>query len=588
MTAAFLDVERSLSGRRWCLRPGDERVAATLSQRLALPELVGRVLAARGIGIDEAESFLAPTLKSLLPDPSHLLDMDKAASRLVAAVTAGEPIGIFGDYDVDGATSSALLANFLRAVGATVLVHIPDRVAEGYGPNAPAMLALRDKGCRVIVTVDCGTTAFAALEAAQAAGIDVIVVDHHAAEAALPAAFAMVNPNRLDETSEHGHLAAVGVAFLLAVAVNRGLKESGWYQGSGPDLLRWLDLVALGTVCDVVPLIGVNRALVAQGLKVMARRTNIGLAALADVAGIKERPEAYHCGYVLGPRVNAGGRVGGAQLGTRLLSTDDAAEAAEIARQLDGFNRDRQEIEAAVLQQAIDQVEGAPDDGAPLVVAAGDGWHPGVIGIVAGRLKERYGRPACVVAFEGETGKGSGRSVAGLDLGAAVIAARQAGLLSAGGGHAMAAGFTVAKSRLAEFRAFVGERLAAQLAGELTPLLELDGALDCAGATVELVETLATLGPFGSGNPEPRFAVIAARVVKADVVGQGHVRCILAGSGGQRLKAIAFRAADNDLGQALLASRGGAFHLAGSLRVDTWGGGASVQLTIEDGAPARG
>jgi len=591
LTAAatsFLGVDRSLGGRRWCLRPGDEREAVALSQRFALPELVGRVLAARGIGLDDAEPYLAPTLKALLPDPSHLLDMDKAVARLVAAVTNREPIGIFGDYDVDGATSSALLANFLRAASATALVHIPDRIVEGYGPNAPALLALLAKGCRVVVTVDCGTTAFAALAAAAEAGIDVIVVDHHEAEEALPAAFAMVNPNRLDETSPHGHLAAVGVAFLLAVALNRGLKEAGWYAGrAAPDLLQWLDLVALGTVCDVVPLIGVNRALVTQGLKVMARRGNVGLAALADVAAIREKPDAYHCGYILGPRVNAGGRVGGAELGTRLLSTDDAAEAADIASQLDGFNKDRQEIEAVVLRQAIDQVEGHPEDGGPLVLAAGDGWHPGVIGIVAGRLKERYARPACVVAFDGDTGKGSGRSVSGLDLGAAIIAARQAGLLSAGGGHAMAAGFTVAKSKLAEFRAFVAARLEAQQEGDLVPLLELDGALDCGGATVALIETLARLGPFGSGNAEPRFAIVAARIVKADVVGAGHVRCVLAGSGGQRLKAIAFRAADTDLGQALLTARGTAFHLAGTLRADTWGGTTSVQLSIEDGAPAR-
>jgi len=586
--AGFLGIDRSLGGRRWCLRPGDEREAVALSQRFGLPELVGRVLAARGIGLDEAESFLAPTLKGLLPDPSHLIDMDKAAARLVAAITAGQPVGVFGDYDVDGATSSALLANFLRAIGAVAEIHIPDRIVEGYGPNAPALLAMQAKGCRVVVTVDCGTTAFAALTEAAQAGIDVIVVDHHEAEAALPTAFAVVNPNRLDETSPHGHLAAVGVTFLLAVALNRGLKEAGWYTNHpAPDLLQWLDLVALGTVCDVVPLIGVNRALVTQGLKVMARRGNIGLAALSDIAAIREKPDAYHCGYILGPRVNAGGRVGGAELGTRLLSTDDPSEAADIARRLDDFNKDRQEIEAAVLREAIDQVEGHADDNGPLVLAFGDGWHPGVIGIVAGRLKERYARPACVVAFDGDIGKGSGRSVAGLDLGAAVIAARQAGLLSAGGGHAMAAGFTVAKDKMAAFGAFVAERLAAQQTGDLAPLLELDGALDCGGATIDLIETLARLGPFGSGNSEPRFAIVAARVIKADVVGSSHIRCILAGSGGQRLKAIAFRAADTELGQALLAARGTAFHLAGTLRADTWGGSTSVQLSIEDGAPAR-
>ncbi|MGE5515978.1 MAG: single-stranded-DNA-specific exonuclease RecJ [Bacteroidota bacterium] len=585
---AFLGVERSLTGRRWQAAPGDARLALTLAQRLGLPEVVGRALAARGIGLDDAELFLSPQLKHLLPDPSHLRDMDKAAKRLADAVMAGEPIGIFGDYDVDGATSSALLRIFLESAGATVRVHIPDRITEGYGPNAPALLRLQADGIGVVVTVDCGTTAYAPLAAAAEAGLDVIVVDHHEAEPELPRCFALVNPNRLDEDSPHGHLAAVGVTFLVIVAVNRVLKQAGWYQTrKAPDLMQWLDIVALGTVCDVVPLKGVNRALVTQGLKVMAKRANVGLSALSDVAGIKERPDAYHLGYVLGPRVNAGGRVGEAELGTRLLATEDPVEAAEIAKLLDGYNKDRQEIEAAVLQQAMEQVEGRADDGLPLVVAAGEDWHPGVIGIVAGRLKERYNRPACVIALDGGDGKGSGRSVPGLDLGAAIIAARQSGVLKAGGGHAMAAGFTVAREKLDEFRAFLADRLQAQLTGDLVPILELDGALDCAGCTTALIETLKQLGPFGAGNPEPRFAITAARIIKADVVGNGHVRVILKGNGGASLKAIAFRAADSDMGQALMTSRGGAFHLAGTLRADTWQGSTSVQLVIEDAASAR-
>lgn len=588
MTTAFLGVERSLTGRRWLSREGDERLALALSQRLGLPEMVGRVLAARGIGLEEAPSFLNPTLRDLLPDPSHLKDMDKAVERLVRAVTGGETIGIFGDYDVDGATSSALLRNALTAMGASVRVYIPDRVKEGYGPNAPALLRMKAEGAGVVITVDCGATAHDALAAARDGGLDMIVVDHHVGEAALPPAVAVINPNRLDEDSPHGHLAAVGVAFLLAVALNRGLKQAGWYDTRpAPDLLRWLDLVALGTVCDVVPLVGVNRALVTQGLKVMARRNNTGLAALGDVAGIKEAPGAYHLGYVLGPRVNAGGRVGEAELGTRLMSTQDPAEAAEIARQLDGYNKDRQEIEAAVLLEAIEQVEGRPDDGLPVLLAAGEGWHQGVIGIVAGRLKERYGRAAMVVALENGMGKGSGRSVTGLDLGAAIIAARQDGLLKAGGGHAMAAGFTVESEKLAEFHAFVAERLQAQLDGELVPVLELDGALDAGAASADLVDILAQVGPFGSGNPEPRFAITAARIVKADVVGSGHVRLILTGAGGKRLKAIAFRAADSEMGHALLSSQGASFHLAGVLRADTWQGATNVQLVIDDAALAR-
>lgn len=585
---AFLGVERSLSGRRWLARPTDDRLALALSQRLGLPELVGRVLASRNVGLDEAEGFLNPTLRDLLPDPGHLKGMDEAVERLVRAVTDGETIGIFGDYDVDGATSSALLRNVLEAMGARVRVYIPDRIKEGYGPNAPALLRLKAEGVGVVVTVDCGTTAFAPLAEAAGAGLDLIVVDHHVGEAALPAALAVINPNRLDETSPHGHMAAVGVAFLLAVGLNRGLKQAGWYDSRPtPDLMRWLDLVALGTVCDVVPLVGVNRALVVQGLKVLARRSNVGLAALSDVAGVKDRPDSYTLGYVLGPRVNAGGRVGEAELGTRLMSTADAAEAADIARQLEGYNKDRQEIEAAVLLDAIEQVESRPDDGRPLIVAAGENWHPGVIGIVAGRLKERYGRVACVVALEGGEGKGSGRSVPGLDLGSAIIAARQAGLLKAGGGHAMAAGFTVARESLSDLADFLAERLQSQLDGELVPLLELDGALDAGAAGIDLIETLAQVGPFGSGNPEPRFAVAGARIAKADIVGSGHVRLILTGAGGKRLKAIAFRAADSEMGHALLASAGAPFHLAGTLRADTWQGNTSVQLIVDDAAFAR-
>jgi single-stranded-DNA-specific exonuclease len=473
-------------------------------------------------------------------------------------------------------------------LGAPVLVHIPDRMVEGYGPNAPALLRLKAAGAGVVVTVDCGVTAFDALAEAAEAGLDVIVVDHHEAEAGLPRALAVVNPNRLDETSPHGHLAAVGVAFLVAVAVNKALREAGWYATrKAPDLMQWLDIVALGTVCDVVPLIGVNRALVTQGLKVMAKRGNCGIAALADVGGIKEKPEAYHAGYILGPRVNAGGRVGQADLGTRLLSTDDPAEAADCAQRLDAFNKDRQEIEAAVLLEAIEQVESRPDDGLPLVLAAGQGWHPGVIGIIAGRLKERYARPACVVAIEPGEAKGSGRSVPGLDLGGAIIAARQAGILTKGGGHAMAAGFSLKPERLDELRAFLGERLAAQMAGPLVPVLELDGALDANGATIELVETLRQLGPFGSGNNEPRFVLLGARIVAPRVVGSGHVACQLTGRAGGRLKAIAFRSADSELGHALLANDGTPLNLAGTLRIDTWQGNSAVQLFIEDAALAK-
>jgi single-stranded-DNA-specific exonuclease len=593
---AFLGVERSLLGRRWRARGGEERAGLAIAQRLALPEIVGRLLAGRGIAPEAAESFLSPTLRELLPDPSRFLDMDKAADRLARAVQAGESIAVFGDYDVDGATSSALLARFFAAVGKPIRVYIPDRMKEGYGPNLPALLALQAEGARLVITVDCGITAFEPLAAAAAAGLEVIVVDHHVAEPRLPAAVAVVNPNRLDETKGHGQLAAVGVAFLLAVAVNRALRRAGWY-GAGraePDLKRWLDLVALGTVCDVVPLTGINRALVAQGLKVMAGRGNTGLAALADVARLSEPPGSYHAGFLLGPRVNAGGRVGEAGLGARLLVTEDEIEAREFARRLDGYNTERRLIEEQVQAAAIAQFEGPEVQArmAPgLVFAAARGWHAGVIGIVASRLKERYGRPACVVAIDGEgegtVGKGSGRSVAGIDLGSAIIAARQAGLLINGGGHAMAAGFTVAGGRLDALREFLAERLGAGLDGEPPrAVLDVDGALQPGAATAELLALLERLAPYGSGNAEPRFVLPAVRVVFADPVGEDHIRCVIAGSDGSRLKAMAFRCRDSELGRILMTPAGSALHLAGHLRLNRWQGREEVQLLIEDGAPA--
>lgn len=584
--APLLGIERSLTGRRWQEASGDSRIAQAISQRLDLPELVGRVMAARGIALEQATSYLNPTLRDLLPDPAILRDMDRAAERIAAAIQNDQIIGIFGDYDVDGATSSALLMRFIRAVGGRYVLCIPDRIKEGYGPNAPAMLALKAQGARVVITVDCGTLAFAPLEEAAAAGLDVVVVDHHASEPQLPRAFAVINPNRLDEAGGLGHLAAVGVAFLLVVAVNRHLRAAGWYGPgrSAPDLMSWLDIVALGTVCDVVPLVGVNRALVVQGLKIMARRRNPGLSALADVAGFSEPPDAYHLGYLLGPRVNAGGRVGQSDLGALLLSTDDPAEAARIAGQLDIHNRERQGLEAEMLLQAIEQAEARQDEGLPLVMAAGESWHPGVVGIIAGRLKERYGRPACAISLQGDIGTGSGRSIPGHDLGAAVIAARQAGLLLKGGGHAMAAGFTVARARIGELHMFLAERLADGAAGKLVPMLELDGAMELAGANVALAETLRQLGPFGSGNREPRFVLKAVRVTAPRVVGSGHVSCQLMGQGGTRLRAIAFRATDSELGQALLAGDGTPLHLAGTLRLDNWQGVTRVQLFIEDAA----
>src|SRR6185437_3569630 len=431
--AAVFGVECSLSGRLWRARGGDDRAGLALAQRFGLPEIIGRLLSGRGIGIENAEGFLAPTLREALPDPLHLKDMDKAVARLVDAVCGGELIGVFGDYDVDGATSSALLQRFFRAVGAKTTLYIPDRQREGYGPNAAALAKLKERGAGVVVTVDCGISSQEALGSAAESGLDVIVVDHHLGDPALPRALAVIDPNRVDEASPHGMLAAVGVTFLLVAGVNRALRQAGCYRERGePDLMQLLDLVALGTVCDVVPLTGVNRALVAQGLKIMRRRGNIGLAALGDAAGIGEKLDAYHAGFILGPRVNAGGRVGEADLGARLLATEDPEEARTLAAHLHALNAERRAIEAQVLAQAIAAVE--RDPGGALVLAAGENWHPGVIGIVASRLKERYNRPACVVALSGGIGRGSGRSVPGLALGPIVIAAQQAGLLVDGRG----------------------------------------------------------------------------------------------------------------------------------------------------------
>jgi single-stranded-DNA-specific exonuclease len=586
--AAFLGVERSVCGRRWQARNGDERQGLALAQRLNLPEVIGRLLAARDVSVDGAAAYLNPTLRQLLPDPSRFRDMDRAVDRLVRAVATGEKIAVFGDYDVDGATSAALLHRFFAAVGIAVRLYIPDRLSEGYGPNAPALLRLREEGLAVVITVDCGITAFAPLQAAAAAGLSVVVLDHHVAEPELPAAAAVVNPSRLDETAGHRQLAAVGVTFLLVVALNRALRAAGWYGATRPepDLRQWLDLVALGTVCDAVPLTGINRALVGQGLKVMARRGNAGLAALGDVAGLNEPPGAYHAGFVLGPRINAGGRIGAADLGVRLLTTDDSAAAAALALRLDMLNAERRVVEQAVLDAAIAQIEARTAPRQVLVMASAEGWHPGVIGIVAGRLKERYNRPACVIAIADGVGKGSARSINGLDLGSAVIAARQEGLLMNGGGHPMAAGFTVACDRVAALGEFLDARLAAAGGAALAPVLDIDGAMRAGAATVELAHLVARLGPFGSGNPEPRFAVTDLRVVHGEVVGDRHVRAVLAGDGGARLKAIAFRSAEESLGQALLRGGGAPLHLAGALRLDIWQGREGVQLIVDDAAPA--
>ena len=580
----FLNVTQSLTGRRWETRAYDERVAEALRQRFDIPDLLARGMAARGVTLDAAADYLDPTLRALLPNPSVFKDMDKAAARMAAAIQSNESITIFGDYDVDGGTSSALLLRFLRVCGVSPGLYIPDRMHEGYGPNAAAMERIAAAGAKLLVCVDCGTTAHEPLRRAQELGVDVVVLDHHAAEPDLPPVYALVNANRLDEEIPYRQLCAVGVTFLFIVAVNRALRAVGFFTETKPepDLRQWLDLVALGTVADVVPLTGLNRAFVAQGLRMLAQTGNAGLAALMRVGRASMPPDTFTAGFVLGPRVNAGGRVGRSDLGARLLACDDPSEAEALAIQLDAMNASRKDIEAEVLAAA--EYQALQQDDAALLLIAGEGWHPGVIGIVAARLKERYHRPTIVVALDGNVGKGSGRSVRGLDLGAMVIAARQAGLLINGGGHAMAAGLTVARDQVAALRDFLNQRTAQFLAETpLAPTLMLDGLLAGAGATPEFVAGLDRLKPFGTGNPEPRFVLPSCRIVRADVVGEKHVRVII-DSAGTRITGITFRAMENPLGKTFLKTEGRNFHLAGYIRPDNWNGRNSVQLQIEDAA----
>lgn len=582
-----LEIERSVCGRRWRARACDEGAALAICQRLALPEIVGRVLAGRGLTADTAPAFLAPRIRETLPDPAHLLDLDRAVDRLADAVRAGEKVGLLGDYDVDGATSVAVLARYLRAVGIEVAIDIPDRLAEGYGPNPQAFTRLADQGCRLVVTLDSGTTAFDALAFAASHGLEVIVVDHHAAEERLPPALAVVNPNRCDQTSPVGDLAAVGVTFLLAVGLNRVLRARGHFQTRPePDLRRWLDLVALGTLCDVVPLAGLNRALVAQGLKVAARGLNPGLEALARAAGLDGCPTADNLGFALGPRINAGGRVGRSGLGAELLVSEAPEEVSRIAQELDRLNQERRRLERQVLAAAETQIAPALARDAPLLLAAGDGWSPGVVGLVASRLVERYHRPAVVIGLENGIGKGSGRSVAGFDLGAAVIAARHAGLLRQGGGHPMAAGLTLEEAHLPALEAFLGERLQRELGGAPpVPVdLQLDGAVRPGAVSVALAGRLAGLAPFGRANPEPRFMVTQGRVWQVRRVGDAHLDCLICDATGGRLRAIAFRALDQPLGQALLEAAGRPLHLAGRIKLDQWQGRVRASFQIEDAA----
>jgi len=578
---AFLNVERSLTGKRWVgPTAAQDRQAQHLAQITGHPPAVCAILARLGVEATEVDAYLAPSLRDLLPDPQTLKDMEKAAARFLNAVSKREKIAIFADYDVDGATSAALLITWLRQMGLQSTLYIPDRIDEGYGPNVPAMSALA-RGHDLIICVDCGTLSHEAIAAAK--GADVIILDHHLGGETLPDAHAVVNPNRQDETGQLAHLCAAAVVFLMLVECGRQLRGNG---AKGPDLMSMLDLVALATVADVAPLIGVNRAFVRQGLKVMAQRKRLGLRVLSDTARLDTAPTPYHLGFVLGPRINAGGRIGQADLGARLLSTEDPHEAAALAKRLETLNAERREVEASVRATALDQAEARGFD-APLVWAAGEGWHPGVVGIVASRLKETANRPSIVIGFDGDIGKGSGRSVSGVDLGAAIQRLAMDGLIEKGGGHKMAAGLTVTRDQLEPAMERLSELLAKQGAGARGPIdLRCDAAVMAPAATVQLIEQLDMVGPFGASAPAPRFVLPSTRVGFAKRVSETHLKLTLRDDAGTTVDAIAFGAFDSDLGQALVDGQGSHFHFAGRLEVNSWGGRQKVQMRVEDAAPA--
>jgi len=588
-SAAAFGVARSLSGRRWKLLETDEGAVQSLARSANISQALARMLVARGVTPDTAAAYLNPTLKQFLPEPLTLKDMDKAVARVRAAIEGSEQIAVFGDYDVDGSTSAALLHGFLSSVGAPPRVYIPDRMIEGYGPNSAALLKLKSEGVALVITVDCGAGAVTPLSAARDAGLDVVVLDHHAVENA-PPAVAHVNPNQPGDTSQLGHVCAAGITFLFIVALNRALRQGGWYASKKivePDLISFIDLVGLATICDVVPLMGVNRAFVRAGLSRLARLDRPGLSALASVAEVAPPFTPYHLGFVFGPRINAGGRVGRSSLGVDLLVANSTSSAREFALNLDNHNRERQAIEKLILEEAIAMA--GTQANSPFLFVSNEGWHAGVVGIVAGRLKDRFGKPSFVAGFEGGLGRGSARSISGMDIGAAVRAARERNIIDSGGGHAMAAGFSLHLEQVNPFREFLAETFskssdALESAGEIV----IGAVVSPAGATVALVEEIAQAGPFGAGNAEPLIVLPDVQVNFADVVGKDHVRLRLSGGDGATLDAIAFRTADTPLGKGLLAARGRRIHAVGRLRVDEWNGRKRVQLQLEDAAPAGG
>ena len=581
-----LDKNISFGGNLWQVADVDARLAEMIAQKYNLPYIMAKIIALRGVLIDDVEQFLSPKISTLMPDPYVLKDMQKASIRIADAIINKQKISIIGDYDVDGATSTSVMKLFLRSVGVEPEVHIPDR-DEGYGPSKQAVDNFALTGCGLLLTLDCGTTAFEPLEYATEKGFDVIVLDHHEAEVKLPKIYALVNPKRLDESDDYPslkYMAAVGVVFMTVVAVNRCLREKGYYNNDikEPDLKKWLDLVALGTVCDVVPLKGINRAYVAQGLKVMAQRGNIGLTTLMDKANLSEVPTAFHLGYVLGPRINACGRVGDADMGNQLLCCNSDYQAQLLVDKLNEFNVERKDIENHVLLSAMEQVEGTPQE-YPIAFVYGHDWHQGVIGIVAGRLKERYNVPSFVMSVEADEVKGSARSISQVDLGALIIAAKEKGILTKGGGHVMAAGFSLEEIKIEEFKKFVGEYVLSKTGSEkVTPVLEIDSVLDAGGANVELADYLEKLEPYGAGNSEPKLMLKRVNIVKPSMFSTGHIRCVLTSQNGGSIKAVAFRVGDNQIGNAMLNAKKDYFDVVGVLRHDKWNGRNDVQFIIED------
>lgn len=578
----------SVVGNHWHIFEPSERDILTLIQRFGLTETTAKVVLNRGITLETVDSYLNPTLRQSLPDPFHLLDMDKAVTYILKAIQDKKKIAVFGDYDVDGATSSSLLHLFFRAIGIDITIYIPDRMTEGYGPNSNAFTKLKESGIDLVITVDCGAVSFEPIEHAKSIGLDVIVVDHHLGAETLPDAIAVVNPNRLDETTEYRYLAAVGVCYLLIIALNKKLRENGYYHGTikEPNLLSFLDIVALGTVCDVMPIKGLNRVFVRQGLRIMAKGQNLGLRTLSDVASIDSFPSSYHLGFALGPRINAGGRVGQANLGSRLLTTTQQAEAFEIANLLSMYNDERKEIENNVLEEAIATIE--RQENIPVcIIAMGEGWHQGVIGIIASRLKDRYDRPSIVLSVEGNIAKASARSVKGIDMGAAVSEAKKQGLLIAGGGHEMAAGFSVETDKIELLSQFLNERFSKALEDyQSKKSLKIDAVMSIKGVSVGMIKELEKAAPFGVGNPSPKFVLYNCMIIRTDIVGEKHVRCIIGshmtGQSGPTIKAMSFRSVDTEIGTVLLHSKGKLAHIAGQVRINSWQGNETAEFTIED------